>query len=543
VEQLEADVLVAGGGMGGLMAATRAHSAGARVVLLTGLPGASTRMAGFATALLDDPQDRPEYLFNDIFIAGGFVNDPRVVAAMAERITAETRFFEELGVPFERREGRLARRQAAGVTWPRAVFTTGMVGQNAGRLLIDRLRAAGSPPVWVLDRGFLVDLDVREGTVYGGLAYVRSNRQWVHVTAPAVVIATGGVGSLYQRTTNFPGTNGMGYAMALEAGAPLVDMEFVSFEPTVAVAPAKVARMELPTMAFSDGARLLNGQGDEFVATKPPVSKDVMSRAILGEVRAGRGTPAGGVYYDLGPVPPDVALSYSQIRRVLKALDLSPAKARIEVCPAQHFLMGGIRADEGTGTAVPGLFAVGEAAGGAHGAHRLATCGGTEVIAMGAIAGEAAAAHARSRRVTGPPTERAPLPELMEESLDATDTTRVQELRVALEEGCGVLRDDDGLRKTVGILNSIKDGLSADGRTKTFLGRATLVACSLAEAARRRTESRGDHFRVDHPHRDDRRWLGNLVTTLGDDGTTIETTFHPAGIGVRAASPIPEHQQ
>jgi succinate dehydrogenase/fumarate reductase flavoprotein subunit len=539
VEQIEADVLVAGGGMGGLMAATRAHLAGARVVLLSGLPGASVRMAGFATALLDDPQDRPEYLFNDVFIAGGFVNHPRVVAAMADRIGPETRFFEELGVPFERRGGRLARRQAAGVTWPRAVYTTGMVGQDAGRRLLDRLREAGSPPVWVLDRGLLMDLDVRDGAVCGGLAYVRSTKQWVHVVAPVVVVATGGVGRLYRCTTNFPGTNGMGYALALEAGTPLVDIEFVSFEPTVAVAPDKIARMEVPTMAFSEGARLLNGRGEEFVATMPPVSKDVMSRAILAEVRAGRGTPAGGVYYDLGQVPPEAAFSYSQIRRVLKALDASPAEARIEVCPTQHYLMGGIQADETAATAVPGLFAVGEAAGGAHGAHRLATCGGTEVIAMGAIAGEAAAAYAHARRRPGQPAEREPMPQLMEESLDAADAARLEELRGALEEGCGVLRDEDGLQKALGALTSLKDGLAAAGRMKTFLGRAALVANSLAEAALLRTESRGDHFRVDHPHRDDHRWLGNLVTRLGDDGATLETTFQPAGIGAWAAAPHP----
>jgi len=538
VEQIAADVLVAGGGMGGLMAATRAHLAGARVVLLTGLPGASVRMAGFATALLDDPRDRPEHLFNDMFIAGGFVNNPRVVAAMTDRIGPETHFLQELGVPFERREGRLARRQAAGVTWPRAVYTTGMVGQDAGRRLIDRLRQAGSPPVWVLDRGLLMDLDVRDGAVCGGLAYVRSTKQWAHVVAPAVVIATGGVGRLFRRTTNFPSTNGMGYAMGLESGAPLVDMEFVSFEPTVAVAPEKIARMEVPTMAFSDGARLLNADGDEFVATMPPVSKDVMSRAILAEVRAGRGTPAGGVYYDLRRMPPDTALSYLQIRRVLQALDASPAEARIEVCPTQHYLMGGIQADESAATPVPGLFAVGEAAGGAHGAHRLATCGGTEVIAMGSIAGEAAAIHASTVGAPGRPAEREPMPDFMEGNLDAADAARLEVLRGALEEGCGVMRDEAGLREALGALTSLKEGLAAAGRMRTFLGRAVLVACSLAESALLRTESRGDHFRVDHPLRDDRRWLGNLVTTLGGDGATIRTSFHPAGIAVRAAASL-----
>ena len=294
IDTIEADVLVAGGGMGGLMAATRAHLAGARVVLLTGLPGASVRMAGFSTALLDAPEDRPECLFNDMFIGGGFVNDPALLAAITARIGPETRFLEGLGIPFERKEERLARRQAAGVTWPRAVYSAGMVGLDAGKRLTELLRAAGAPPVWVLERGLLVDLDVRDGAVRGGLAYVRSTKEWVHITAPAVVLATGGVGRLYRRTTNFPGTTGMGYALALEAGAALVDMEFVSFEPTVAIAPEKIVEMELPTMAFSDGARLLNGRNEEFLPTMPPPSKDLMCRAMLREVGEGRGRRTAG---------------------------------------------------------------------------------------------------------------------------------------------------------------------------------------------------------------------------------------------------------
>jgi len=125
----------------------------------------------------------------------------------------------------------------------------------------------------------------------------------------------------------------------------------------------------------------------------------------------------------------------------------------------------------------------------------------------------------------------------MEESLDAADAARLEVLRGALEEGCGVLRDEAGLREALGALTSLSDGLAAAGRMRTFLGRAALVARSLAESALLRTESRGDHFRVDHPHRDDRRWLGNLVTRLGEDGAAIETTFQPAGIGRRAAAP------
>ena len=538
VEQIRADVLVAGGGMGGLMAGARAHMAGARVVVLTGVPGASIRMAGFSTALLDAPEDRPECLFNDMFIAGGFINNPPLLATIVERIGPETRFLQTLGVPFHQQGERLARRQAAGVSWPRAVFTPDMVGQDAGARLTRRLWAAGSPPVWVLDKGFLLDLDLRDGAVCGGLAYLRPEERWVHIEAPAVVLATGGAGRLYRKTTNFAGSIGIGYALALEAGAPLVDMEFVSFEPTVAVAPPGIAEMELPTMAFSEGARLLNGRGEVFLETMPPPSKDLMCRAILREVSEGRGTPNGGVYYNLSQMAPEAALRYAQVRRVLKALGQNPAEAQIDVAPTQHYVMGGIRTDENAATDVPGLFAVGEVAGGAHGAHRLATCGGTEVISMGAIAGEQAARYAQGRTLSAGPAPRGAMPELLQEAMDTSDTARLEEIRTALEEGCGVLREQGQIQRTLASLDTIQEQLHREGRMRTYVGRAVLVASAIALSASRRVESRGDHFRTDYPNRDDRRWLGNLVATMAQNRWGIEVTFEKAGIGARAPIPV-----
>jgi succinate dehydrogenase/fumarate reductase flavoprotein subunit len=519
------------------MAANYAHRAGARVVLLAGVPGASIRMAGFSTALLDAPEDRPECLFNDMFVAGGFINNARLLAAITERIGAETRFLETLGVPFHRHEGRpdgrMARRQAAGVSWPRAVFTTDMVGQEAGARLTERLRAAGAPPVWVLDRAFLIDLDLRDGAILGALACVRSGDRWIHILAPAVVLATGGAGRLYRKTTNFAGSTGTGYAIALEAGASLVDMEFVSFEPTVAIAPASIAEMELPTMAFSEGARLLNGRGEPFLTTMPPPSKDVMSRAMVREIHESRGTANGGVYYDLQHMRPETALSYSQIRRVLKALGQTPGEARIEVAPTQHYLMGGVRTDDNAATDVPGLFAVGEVAGGAHGAHRLATCGGTEAIAMGAIAGESAARYAHDHAVKAEFGAPQPRPELLPEPVTPPDTARLRDIRAALEEGCGVLREHGGLQRTIAALDAIQAQMRWESRMKTFVGRGLRVASAIALSADRRTESRGDHFRTDFPFRDDRRWLGNLIVAIGGDQDAIALAFEAAGISAR----------
>jgi aspartate oxidase len=264
-----------------------------------------------------------------------------------------------------------------------------------------------------------------------------------------------------------------------------------------------------------------------------------MSRAIVREVQEGRGTPGGGVYFDLSGMTEEAALHYSQVRRVLRALDTTPAEARIEVFPTQHYLMGGVQVDERAATRVPGLYAVGEVAGGAHGAHRLATCGGTEVIAMGAIAGEAAAAYAQEARAASTPEPGEARPELLEPAVEDPASRHLDTIRNALEAGCGVMRHAERLTPTLAALESIRAEQHRAGGLKNWVGRATLVATALARSASLRTESRGDHFRIDYPYRDDGRWLGNIVTELAPDGAGIAACFHRAGIGVRDAAPLP----
>jgi succinate dehydrogenase/fumarate reductase flavoprotein subunit len=182
---------------------------------------------------------------------------------------------------------------------------------------------------------------------------------------------------------------------------------------------------------------------------------------------------------------------------------------------------------------------VGEVAGGAHGAHRLATCGGTEAIAMGAIAGECAARHAlgRATRATGSTLQ--PAAELLDETMDSADAARVGKIRIALEQGCGVLRDRERLERAVGVLHGILEDLHRQGRMKTFAGRAALVGSAVTLSALRREESRGDHFRADFPFRDDRRWLGNMDVTLRPDGAGLDLSFRQAGISARATVPNP----
>ncbi|TAN34691.1 FAD-binding protein [bacterium] len=531
-EELSADVLVAGGGVGGLMAALRAQLSGARVVLLSGTPGASNRISSLNTALGEVPEDAPAALFNDVVRAGGAINNLEVVAAMSERIGAETRFLESLGIPFYHQHGELARRQAAGTTWTRAVYSLGMVGVDISKEIRRRLKAAGSQ-VTAIPHGLLLQLLVEDGRVAGGLVLGEDKRP-VTIHAPAVVLATGGAGQLFGYTTNPPGSRGIGYTLALEAGASLIDMEFISFEPFVTAGPPHMRGRDLPTTVLREGARLRNGRGDEFLDTGSAPSKDVICRAMVGEVRAGRGTPGGAVYYDIREMEPGIVARYVQIEQVLRGLQLTPAQGLIEVMPAQHYLMGGVRIDGRGASDVPGLYAVGEVAGGAHGAHRLAAAGGTEVVAMGAIAGEAAAAHALANRIRSPGRALQPQPALLPTSLDPSDRQRLVRIRSALDGGCGILRDEQCLTNAVAELEAVRQELVATDHAPTHAGRANLVALAIARSALARRESRGDHFRSDHPDRDDVNWLGNLEVQLSEDGRDLRLNYQKADLAGRS---------
>lgn len=533
VEELSADVLVAGSGLAGLMAAARAQAMGARVVLLGGGPGASNHVGSFSTALSSVPQDEPAALFNDVLLAGGFLNRPDLVAAVCDRIGRETLFLEGLGVPFHRENGSFVRLQAAGSSWTRAIFAPGMVGVDIRRRLLRRLRAAERAPVVLLQSAFLLDLCVQDGAVLGGLAYAASDRRWLRIEAPAVVLATGGAGQLFGNTTNPPGSQGLGCALALEAGVPLTDMEFISFEPFVMAAPAELRGRDLPTPVLRQGARLRNARGEEFLDTSQLLGKDVICRAMAREVAEGRGTAAGAIHYDIREMPPEMAARYVQLRQVLRKLGIASRDAHLEVAPAQHCVVGGIRIDRRGATEVAGLYAAGEVAGGVHGAHRLATCGGTEAIALGAVAGESAAEYAVASNASLRPWPAGPRPDLLSTGMSAEDRRRLERIRAGLDLGCGIFRNGDGLGESLARLRAVRDELQAEGRLKSFAGRAALVALAIAMAAAARTESRGDHFRTDYPRRDDLRWLGNISARLSRDAADLELGYEQAGISAR----------
>ncbi|WP_304175564.1 L-aspartate oxidase [Phenylobacterium aquaticum] len=475
-------VLIVGAGLAGLSAALSA--APRKVLLLTGAPlnqGCSSAWAqgGMAAAL--SVGDTPELHAADTIAAGAGLVDPVMAALLAREGPAAVRRLAELGAPFDRTaEGGFAQSLEAAHSRPRIARVK---GDQAGREIMEAVVRAvlSSRHVEVRAgarlRGLLQDAEGR----ISGVVVVQNGRP-LEITAPAVLLATGGIGGLYGVTTTPAELQGEGLALAALAGAMIGDPEFVQFHPTaidIGRDPAPLATEALR----GEGAKLINTSGHAFMAgyhaDAELAPRDVVARAIHAEIAAGR-----GAFLDAREA---VGSHFPQEFPAVFAACLSggvdPRIQPIPVAPACHYHMGGIVTDEHGTAALPGLFAAGECAStGVHGANRLASNSLLEAAVFGVRAGISAAAEAQP----GPRAlRRLVTPELPPAAL--------QTLRAAMSREAGVVRDAAGLDRL----------LSEIDRLETAHGRAApLVAARLvAAAALERREGRGGHFRADHPER------------------------------------------
>jgi aspartate oxidase len=452
MEHVSVDVLIAGGGVAGLRAALVAADEGCSVLLVQRGPASSQFLHAVNAAFQSGPRGNlPQAVFDDMMLAGGFVNNPALVALCAHGAEEQARYFDSIGVPFIKEEGRFALRQAAGSRSPHTIFTEGSAG--AAMMVEMRKRLTGREGVTVLNSASLLKLTKGARGCAGGFVWDEEARRWLRVSAKSVVLATGGASSLYSFTTQFEVNQGEGYAMALEAGAELVDMEFVCFEPFSLTNPA-FGRKGLATTLLKEGAVIRNRLMETFIDTSVPLGKDVISRAIHRELMEGRGA-AGvvgpSVFYDLRGVPENVMAGYPDILRRLTNIGLEHATALIPVAPAFHYLCGGVRVDGECRSSIPGLFAAGEACGGVHGAHRIAGGAGNDVMVTGARVGKTAAAYARGVTTTsgleGPLPATADLEALRSPS--ETENAVLQQVRHAMDTGAGIRRDAGSLRKVL----------------------------------------------------------------------------------------------
>jgi succinate dehydrogenase/fumarate reductase flavoprotein subunit len=552
---VETDVLVIGSGGAGMYAAIEAAQSGARVLLadrsLIGRGGA-TVMAQMtvAVALGSHTPDHWTYHLRDTLQAGRGLCDESLSRLLCEEGPDCIRQMEAWGVGWARKDGRIVATQAPGHDRPRCVYVDFL---NTGPAVSKTLRAVVNKTAGIRKAGDLLitDLVRQAGEVAGATALHLTSGAPVTIAAKATIIATGGLTRLYRRNSASANMGGDGYALALRAGAPLIDMEFVQFFPIGHLSPRLIGMDPImwDPFRYKLGGRLLNGLRQEFTSRYGSsedgayvLTRDLATYAIVKEVEAGRGSPHGGAYLSFEHCSQgELRAAFGPVvdRLAMNAIDLT--KMPVEVAPIAHYHMGGVVADASMETEIPGLLVAGEAVGGANGANRLSGNAVTEALVFGRRAGRSAAA--RVARMTSQPFR----PQAAAAALDliAADglakgpnsAAMILHLQSIMADDVGPFRTREKLERAIARIGDLVDELGerpfGDGqrfdmhRIDWFdLRNMLLVARVVAQTALRRTESRGAHQREDFPSMVP-EWRVNQVARWSDGRINI-TAAAPA---------------
>jgi succinate dehydrogenase / fumarate reductase flavoprotein subunit len=581
-QTFEHDVLVIGAGGAGLRAAIEASAAGVSVGLVCKslLGKAHTVMAegGIAAALANvDERDNWKVHFADTMRGGQYVNNWRMAELHAKESPDRVRELEAWGAVFDRTaDGKILQRNFGGHKYPRLAH----VGDRTGLEMIRTLQDHG------IHQGIDVHMECTVLTllkdsdrVVGAFAYERERGRFRLFKAKAIVLATGGIGRAYRITSNSWEYTGDGHALAYQAGAELIDMEFVQFHPTGMVWPPSVRGILVTEGVRGEGGVLLNStkkrfmfeeipenyksqtadneeegwrytQGDK-TARRPPelLTRDHVARCIVREVKEGRGSPHGGVYLDISWIKEKLPKAEEHIKRKLPSMyhqfkqlaDIDITQQPMEVGPTTHYIMGGIRVDSDTQmSCVPGLFAAGECAAGINGANRLGGNSLSDLLVFGKRAGEFAAKFAREQsqgqidnRQIEESAHRAVEPFERGDSADpvAQGPYKIQlELQEMMQELVGIVRNEDEMQRALEGISRLSDKASRVAVTgnreynpgwHTALDLQNLLTVSeaITRSAIERKESRGAQFREDYPEKDPAFGKVNILVKRDADGT------------------------
>jgi succinate dehydrogenase / fumarate reductase flavoprotein subunit len=579
-------VVVIGAGGAGLRAAIAAKAAGADVGLVCKslLGKAHTVMAegGVAASLAHvAPDDTWQVHFRDTMVGGKLLNNPRMAELHATEAPARVRELELWGAVFDRTpDGRILQRPFGGHSYPRLAHVGDRTGLEMIRTLQDQAVAMG---ITVYMECTISRLITGPNGVTGAFGYWRIDGQPIVFPAKAVVLATGGIGKAFEITSNSWEYSGDGQGLAYDAGAELIDMEFVQFHPTGMVWPPGVRGLLVTEAVRGEGGILRNKDGERFMwkylpedrraeyaatdeeaarwvtalsegrqtdARRPPElsTRDNVARAIYTEVREGRGSPHGGVFLDISYLPPDTVRRKlpSMYEQFKELADVDITKGPMEVCPTTHYVMGGIRVEAETGaTTVGALFAAGEVAGGMHGANRLGGNSLSDLLVFGARTGEAAAAHAAGIPDThvDPVQVQEAISELAAplERTEGEDPYAIQrDLQDTMQRLVGIFRQradlDEALVQLADLRRRWRSVRASGGRAYNpgwnlvfEVDHLLTVSEAIARSARLRTESRGAHSRLDYPATDDAEWgaINSVITREPDGAMTVSTAPLP----------------
>jgi len=515
MKKISCDVLVVGGGLAGLRAAIESKKFVNDVLILTkgyvGKGGCSSISEGILNAPLSE-NDSSDLYYQDIMKGSANVSDPKLSKILSENANRAIRSLEDYGIQFKRENGNLVLNLSGGNSVPRTVRVE-PPGPGCGRIIPLKLAEyARNKGINFLERTHLVKLFEKDGRVVSGIAFDGEN--FLEISFKSVIISTGGAGNIYKNSTNPSDVEGDGYYLGFDAGASLIDMEYVQFFPTVALKSYLV----LPFI-FTDGATLLNSKGERFIGNYDAyllekTTRDIMSRAIFTESLEGRGSE-GGVFISYKEVPEKILKAkYSkEIEFFLsKGIDLN--KENLLVKPSCHFFMGGIRINQKCETNIKGLYACGETAGGVHGANRLAGNALAETIVFGEIAGRNAAEFALENRFDNIDTMK-----YIDSLPRFTESSPEKELIIAIKDimwkYLGIIREEKGIRTAIKEISEIKNKFEKIDATHDYLQYFKLrnilfTSQVVAISALERKESRGAHYRVDYP-KEDNNWKKAII--------------------------------
>jgi succinate dehydrogenase / fumarate reductase flavoprotein subunit len=573
------DVLVIGAGGSGLRTAIEASADGARVGVITKslLGKAHTVMAegGVAAALANvDERDSWRVHFADTMRGGQYLNSWRMAELHAKEAPDRVRELEAWGAVFDRtKEGRILQRNFGGHRYPRLAH----VGDRTGLEMIRTLQDHG------IHQGMEVHMEctvltllLDSGRVAGAFGYDRERGRFLLFPAKAVVLATGGIGRAYRITSNSWEYTGDGHALAYRAGADLKDMEFVQFHPTGMVWPPSVQGLLVTEGVRGEGGVLRNKEGGRFMfddipenyrtqtadtpeegwrytqgdknARRPPelLTRDHVARCIVREIKAGRGSPHGGVYLDISWIKEKIPNSVEHIKRKLPSMyhqfkqlaDIDITQEPMEIGPTTHYMMGGVKVDPDTQmSTIPGLFAAGECAAGLHGANRLGGNSLSDLLVFGKRAGHYAACFAKEHgaaKVDAQQVDRAAREALVPfergQKSGAENPYQIQhDLQNLMQDLVGIVRTEHEMERALESIEALRQRSERVGiygnrefnngwHTSMDLPNLLTVSEAITRAGLERRESRGGHFREDCPQKDPEYAKFNIVVRAGSSG-------------------------
>jgi succinate dehydrogenase / fumarate reductase flavoprotein subunit len=590
-EEHRYDVVIIGAGGAGLRAAIAAREAGMRTAIVCkSLFGkAHTVMAegGIAASMGNaNANDNWQTHFRDTMRGGKFLNNPRMAELHAKEAPERVWELETYGALFDRtQDGKISQRNFGGHEYPRLAH----VGDRTGLELIrtlqqkivslqqddERLTGSGEGKLKVFAELTVTEL-LRDGSgaIAGAFGYWRESGRFVVFHAPSVVLATGGIGKSFKVTSNSWEYTGDGHALALRAGSTLLNMEFIQFHPTGMVWPPSVKGILVTESVRGDGGVLRNSDGKRFMFDyvpavfrgqyaetedegdrwytdpdhnkRPPelLPRDEVARAINSEVKAGRGTPHGGVFLDIASrrSPEEILKKLPSMHHQFKELaDVDITAEPMEVGPTCHYVMGGVEVEPDTAAAarVPGLFAAGEVAGGMHGSNRLGGNSLSDLLVFGRRAGIAAASYVAGLGGLYPAAPDALVSAAAKSALAPFDTengenpyTVHQELQQTMNDLVGIIRKAEEMQEALAQLQELKArarNVSVEGHRQfnpgwhLALDLQNMIAVSecVARAALLREESRGGHTRDDYPVMSNAWRQRNLICSLDTDEISV----------------------